>query len=185
MTISTKALKKEFQTRREKTFAKLYESTFPVVSKLVKRLGGTLEEAKDLFQDAMIIFYEKIVHQEVNIKVSPQAYLVGIAKKLWLKKYQRQQYIPLNDIEQSISIPPDFYEPVNRNEKRLLTYLQKAGQKCVELLQAFYYFKWPMKEIANNFNYANVRSATVQKYKCLEKVRKTIKDKSLEYEGAI
>jgi len=46
----------------------------------------------------------------------------------------------------------------------------------MDLLQAFYYFKTPMREIAEEFGYRSERSATVQKYKCLEKVRDTVKN---------
>jgi hypothetical protein len=52
----------------------------------------------------------------------------------------------------------------------------------MELLQAFYYDKLPMNTIAGLFGFGGERSATVQKYKCLEKVRDIVKDKSLTYE---
>jgi hypothetical protein len=42
-----------------------------------------------------------------------------------------------------------------------------------------------MKELADLFGYAGERSATVQKYKCIEKVRETVKEQSLAYEDFI
>jgi len=50
------------------------------------------------------------------------------------------------------------------------------------LLRAFYYDKLSMSKIANRFGFSSERSATVQKYKCLEKVRDLVKEKSLSYE---
>ena len=43
------------------------------------------------------------------------------------------------------------------------------------MLQAVYYFKYSMQELAEEFGFRSVRSATVQKYKCLEKVRNEVK----------
>jgi hypothetical protein len=42
-----------------------------------------------------------------------------------------------------------------------------------------------MKQIAGLFGYSGERSVTVQKYKCLEKVRDTIKQNALHYEDFI
>lgn len=39
-----------------------------------------------------------------------------------------------------------------------------------------------MEDLAGRFGYSIVRSATVQKYKCLKKVRDSIKEKSMSYE---
>jgi hypothetical protein len=39
-----------------------------------------------------------------------------------------------------------------------------------------------MKQIAQRFGLSGERSAAVQKHKCLEKVRNTVKEKALTYE---
>ena len=40
-------------------FAQLYEETFPKVAKFVANRGGTFDDAKDIFHDALVILYEK------------------------------------------------------------------------------------------------------------------------------
>jgi hypothetical protein len=50
----------------------------------------------------------------------------------------------------------------------------------MELLKSFYYDGLPMKEIAVNFKFSGERSATAQKFKCLEKVREAVKKQSLQ-----
>ncbi len=52
----------------------------------------------------------------------------------------------------------------------------------MELLKAFYYDDVPLKDLADSFGYSGVRSVTVQKHKCLEKVRESVKQKSLVYD---
>jgi DNA-directed RNA polymerase specialized sigma24 family protein len=155
----------------------LYLKGFPVVARYVARRGGTMDEAKDVFQDALIILYEK--HADgLTLNATQQAYLMGIAKHLWLRRFEaNNRYEPLTD--------QDIYEDDTLTElsgKRILNFLQTAGKRCLELLSSFYYEKQNMTEIAGQFGYSSTHSATVQKYKCLEKVRDTVKQKQLTYE---
>jgi hypothetical protein len=106
--------------------------------------------------------------------------VVGIAKHLWSKRFR----------EKNRSTPLDFLEAqklVSQNEaqaseEKLLQFLQSAGAKCMALLSAFYYEKLSLDELSAKFGFSGIRSATVQKFKCLEKVRTSIKEKSLQYE---
>jgi hypothetical protein len=76
---------------------------------------------------------------------------------------------------------PDHDEP-GVNSKRLLHILETTGLKCMNLLRSFYFEKTPVKEITRELGYRNEHSATVQKYKCLEKIRETVKSNSISYE---
>jgi RNA polymerase sigma factor (sigma-70 family) len=161
---------------REQWLMELYKSTFPTLAKYVARMGGSLDDAKDIFQDALVIYYEKTIDGNL-VAADGKAYLLGIAKHLWFKKFNQQSYtLPLDDAWEQAD---ESEEHINSN--RVLQFLQTAGKRCMELLSAFYYHKLPMKEVAEQFGYAGERSVTVQKYKCLEKVRETVKERSLSY----
>ena len=159
----------------------LYEAAFPGAARFVQKMGGDFEDAKDIFHDALIIFQERQNQPGFQLQQSANAYLLGIAKHLWLRKHHRQhKLVPLTDAEKEISLPEDFFP--NLHTQRLLQFLENAGQKCLDLLRAFYYQKTPVKQLAQNLGYANEHSVSVQKYKCLEKVRISIQQKSLRYE---
>lgn len=162
----------------------IYRETFPQVARVVQRLGGDLETAKDLFHDALVIYLEKRNNSSLDIQVSVKAYLVGITRILWMQKFRndcRQQ--PLDMLGDQPDTSADPYAPEADKTRSLRQYLQAAGKKCQQLLQAFYYEQRSMEEIAREFNYRTAHSATVQKYKCLEKVRETIKRSDI-YEEA-
>lgn len=166
---------------RETLFSTLYKKVFPVLARYVGRMGGSFEEAKDVFQDALIVYYEKIVaSNNAAIGRNGNAYLLGIAKHLWLQKYRNTSMnVSLDDIDHKI-LNED--QGSNLIAEKLMHYLEASGQKCMEILKAFYYDKLPVQQLARLFGYSSVRSATVQKYKCLEKVRDHVKQKSLTYE---
>ena len=165
---------------RKALFIHLYQRAFPLVAKYVSQMGGSFDEAKDVFQDALVIYYEKLATSGVVLEHSERSYILGIAKHLWAKKTRQvRRHSILDDSLAGIAV--EELTAVSSTEK-LLDLLYASGQKCMELLRAFYYDKQPMSKIAGLFGFSNVRSATVQKYKCLEKVRDTIKEKSLTYE---
>jgi DNA-directed RNA polymerase specialized sigma24 family protein len=169
---------------REQLFVTLYKKAFPAVAKYISKMGGSFDEAKDVFQDSLVIYYEKLVSASILLHTNEQAYLLGIAKHLWAKKFREDMhYTTLDTYKDDL----DFIEREESQPSpaKLLNYLETAGQKCMEILKAFYYDNLHVNEIAQLFGYSGIRSATVQKYKCMEKVRETIKEKSLAYEDFV
>jgi len=168
------------QAEREHFFIGLYECAFPQVATFIFKNGGTLEEARDVFQDSLLIYYEKTISQQLPELSNQKAYLLGIAKNLWYRKTGR------SPICQDLTEPTDYADQdalhCQNDPTDLLAFLEVAGQKCLEMLKSFYYERSSLQALAQSFGFASVRSATVQKYKCLEKVRDEVKQKSLTYE---
>lgn len=163
--------------QRRQVFMHLYKTAFPAVGRYVARSGGSFDEAKDVFQDALLIYFEQHIAGKKEVD-SPAAYLVGTAKNLWLKKHQ--QNCRLAPLDAAALLPKE--EEEHPADHKLLAFLQKAGKRCMDLLKSFYYDELPLGEIAESYGFSGVRSATVQKYKCLEKVRETVKQRSLTYD---
>ncbi|MFC4874933.1 RNA polymerase sigma factor [Negadavirga shengliensis] len=167
---------------RESFFLDMYRQSFPSVAGYVKKNGGTLEDAKDIFQDSLVIFYEKAVSPGFVLKKSEKAYLFGIAKHLWFnRRHEISHFQELEDHEDLISQDEANHGLGNK----IVELLEASGKKCMEMLKAFYYDHLSMEELSASFGYATTRSATVQKYKCLEKVRDKVKEKTLHYEDFI
>lgn len=157
-----------------------YIEAFPLFAAFVQRKGGDLEEAKEVFQEAIVLYYEKQISSDFCPEKTNRAYLLGIAKNRWFKySAKRNLYEGLSHIDMA-----DEKDPAPITQK-LLYYLKLTGEKCMDMLQAFYYEKLDMVQLAKRFGYKSERSATVQKYKCLEKVRDEVKRKSLCYEDFI
>jgi DNA-directed RNA polymerase specialized sigma24 family protein len=165
---------------RKSAFSRLYENAFPLVARFIRSRNGSFDDAKDIFHDALVIYYEKQVDDATHILISEEAYILGIAKHLWLRKNKAdRKLVGLDTIEASIQIPEDYFT-VNNNH--ILHFLARSGKKCLELLKSFYYDRNSTREIANTFGYKTLHTATVQKFKCLEKMRNEVKQKSISYE---
>jgi DNA-directed RNA polymerase specialized sigma24 family protein len=149
----------------------IYRDMFPAAARLVNRLGGTRDETKDVFHDALLIYLERSASGKLAIKTSVEAYVLGITKILWLRT--KENY--------TAPLPPEVEDllaeegTINEEEKNVLDYLVLAGEKCMQLLQAFYYGGSSLAEIAQQFGFSSIRSATVQKFKCVQKIRSEVK----------
>jgi RNA polymerase sigma factor (sigma-70 family) len=164
---------------RKEHIEQLYLQVFPVIAAFVRKMNGSLEEAKDIFQDALVIYYEKTLNGQFTPKLNEQAYLIGISRHLWFKNYRNSKQI--DSLENQLNY---FIEDENEPKiaDGLLKFVEQSGRKCMELLSSFYYEQLNMKEIALRFGFSGERSATVQKFKCLEKVRHTIRKRALSKE---
>ncbi len=163
---------------RQRQFISLYQHGFPPFARFVSRMGGNLEEAKDIFQDALLAWYEKSGSSKIMITKTETAYVLGIAKHLWIRRFNSslfQTQLEMHNFDEAIQEQP------NPSEQKLLHLLESAGRKCLELLKSFYYDKLGPADLATQYGFSGERSATAQKYKCLEKVRNEVKRKSLSY----
>lgn len=159
----------------------LYEKAFPNVAKFVSKMGGTLEDAKDIFHDAFVIYFEKQEQDVLEIDIAAEAYVLGIARHLWIRRFNFQKHnVRLDESEQRIQIPEDDNHV---STSRLLSLLETAGKKCLELLHAFYFDQSSVSQIKKMFGFTSEHSASVQKYKCIEKLRDTLHTKHLSHES--
>ena|SRR5690606_33626395 len=163
--------------KREEIWLILYEEVFPSVATFVAKNGGNLDEAKDVFQDALISFYERQSESEIS---DVNAYIYGASRFLWYKRFG--DINKFNHEEMASDIVVTAIDEPTPSEKTILVSLEFAGKKCLELLKSFYYDKLSMSAIATKFGFNSERSATVQKFKCLEKVREGVKQKNMIYE---
>jgi DNA-directed RNA polymerase specialized sigma24 family protein len=164
--------------KRQALFTQLYLDVFPMVAAFVSKRNGTLEDAQDVFQDALVVFYEKSNEAGFAAHTSREAYIMGIARHLWFRKFNAGIKLEGLDGIKDDAAPPG---EADINAGRVLQLLERTGEKCLNLLHAFYYGQLPLRQISKLLGYGSERSATVQKYKCLEKIRDTIKENSVGY----
>ncbi len=170
--------RQEQQLAREALFTQLYTEVFPTVAGYIAKKGGNLEQAKDLFQEALVIYYEQVELRSKSLEKNAKAYLIGVSRNLW---HQQATHGLNHESIDNLNNEPDVQISPMVSTKKLLKTLATTGRKCMDMLRAFYYEQIPLDQIAHQFGFGSVRSATVQKYKCLEKVRDEVKEKSLTY----
>lgn len=159
-------------------YKKLYEEYYPMVEKYVLQNSGTSADAKDIFQDTVIILHDKALHKTLAITASVKTYIYSIARNLWLKKLREKktkEIIDLDETEESIEQRIIDVEDKQGILQKLSKALHKMTGHCKMLLYSMFFRKKSLAAIAEEHNYKNIHTAQNQKYKCLEQARKEFK----------
>ena len=143
----------------------LYADAFPKVAAMVRRYGHDLETARDVFHDALLVLMER-----ENEPDSREAYVMGIARNLLRRGARRLPAAALSEqMGALVEAEPD------RPEAWRSSIWGYVKGRCLDVLKAFYDRGETMEHIAFTYGYASAHSATVQKYKCLERLREQLK----------
>jgi len=154
----------------------IYRDNFLAVKAFIVKNNGYEDDALDIFQEAMIVLFEKVKSGTFVLSCQLQTYLYSICRRLWLKKLQKfNRFSPgLETNEEIVAVEDEMEYHEKRNNDFLVmeSALQKIGEPCKSLLEAFYIGKRSMPEIAESFGYTNADNAKTQKYKCLVRLKK-------------
>ena len=154
----------------------IYGRHFGMVQSLIINNNGSSEDARDIFQEAMIVLYERARSAEFELHCQLKTYLYSVCRRLWLKRLaQSQRYIPqVTGMEETIPVEEEIelHEQKNLEFQMMEKALIGLGEPCKSLLEAFYIHRKNMSEIAGSFGYTNPENAKNQKYKCLIRLRK-------------
>lgn len=155
----------------------LYKNYFSMIKDFVTNNNGTYDEAKDVFQECIISLSEKLYKSEIILTCSLKTYFFSMCKFNWLNKLRdKKKYSTVNfdDFDIIEDVKNDSFEEIKFEKLNLVNEL---GEKCQEILKQFYYQKLSMQIIAENLKYTNAENVKVQKYKCIEQLKKKIKIK--------
>lgn len=159
-----------------KAIETIYKENFKMVQALIINNNGTYDDARDIFQEAMITLYDKAKSDSFVLTSQIKTYLYSVCRRLWLKRLQQMgKYIAQSDaLEETVAVEDDIelHEKKNADFAIMDRALNSLGEPCKSLLESFYLQKKGMTEIATDFGYTNADNAKTQKYKCLMRLKK-------------
>jgi RNA polymerase sigma factor (sigma-70 family) len=159
-----------------KVIETIYREHYNVVQALVVKNNGTAEDAKDVFQEAMIVLYEKAKSETFTLQCQLRTYIYSVCRRIWLKKliHQNRFMIAEDSMVELVSVDEEVEEQERLNVEfgMMEKAINSLGEPCKSLLEAFYLQKQNMQEIALSFGYTNSENAKNQKYKCLMRLKK-------------
>ena len=174
--INEQALLKGLAQNDSKAVEALYKSHFAMIQHFVLNNNGSFDDARDLFQEAMITLYEKVQSDSFVLSCQIKTYLFSICKNLWLKRLQQMSKYsaPLSTEEESIAVEADLeaFQKKDAAFSMMNRALNSLGEPCKSLLEGYYLNKKGMQELADDFGYTNADNAKNQKYKCLMRLKK-------------
>ena len=178
MTIDSneQALLKGLAGNDRKAIESIYRAHYSMIQTLIINNSGTSDDARDIFQEAIIVLYEKAKSGSFELHAQLKTYLYAVSRRLWLKKlaFNKRYSGDLANAPESMATDDDIelYEHRSQDFELMERALQHLGEPCKELLEEYYIRKKNMSEIAKEFGYTNAENAKNQKYKCLMRLKK-------------
>lgn len=169
----------------DKDYKTLSRELFRKLVIFVCRNSGTEEDAKDLTQDVIVLYYRKDVAEIKKAIENPSytpriitnetGYLYSMGKNLWYKELERRKISPQFSYDIEIDIFDKFAEEEDSYKAMLMkvvsTSLSKLGENCRTLLIMFYYDQISMQDIAEKMGFGSSRVAITTKSRCWQRLK--------------
>ncbi len=159
----------------DRTIRKIYTENFPAIKNLVLMGSGRVADAEDIFQEALIIIYNKIMKDELILTCAFKTYLYAICYKLWRQQYSKKG--------REVRLP-DYYELEDQDDANLAlvedkmymlyqVHFLQLSDECQQVLR-LYISKVPMEMIAKLMGYKSEKYAKVKKYICKLRLKENV-----------
>lgn len=170
----------ELRSGNGAALGRVYESHYPMVQRMVVANSGTEQEAKDVYQEAVIHFYERVQQADFELTCKVKTYIYAVSRRLWLKRlWEKKRYHgKIEETESFLSVDEEL-EDLERKEQhyeKMSVAIEQLGEPCRTLLEDFYMGNLTMEQISEKFGYTNADNAKNQKYKCLQRLKKIFFD---------
>jgi len=155
---------------------RLYITYFPMVLQLVLNNNGSEDDAKDVFQESVIVLYNKVKSGNFELNSKLKTFLYSVCRRLWLKRLNAQSRTVRNleDFSDFLPVEEDLekHEEKDRQYAMMEHALNQLGEPCKTIIEDYYIQNRSMQEICLKFGYTNADNAKTQKYKCLQRLKK-------------
>jgi RNA polymerase sigma factor (sigma-70 family) len=162
--------------RKEEIIKCVYKEFFPMIRQLIINNSGTDQDAEDIFQDALVIVYKRIIDDELILNSSFKTFFYSVCRNIWLQrlgkwKERNHEFV---DFESITAISEHTQEEIhsieNKKHKLYQIHFLNLSLDCQKVLQLFLR-KISLREIASIMGYKTEKYAKTRKYNCKEELK--------------
>ena len=149
----------------------LYQKYYRMMIKLVISNSGTEYEARDIYQEALIVLWQKAVSGNLVLTSKLSTYLYSICQNLWRKELDRKSRHSNETPDRTEYMEHDRDERV----RIIRDCIEQLGETCQKVLTYYYFDGMSMNDIAEKLNFSNTDTAKTKKYKCKKRLDQLVK----------
>jgi RNA polymerase sigma factor (sigma-70 family) len=152
----------------------LYDNYFQTVKNHVLGNSGSIEDVSDVFQDTIIVLYNQITEDKMNLTTDLKGYFFGIARNVWSAQLRKKQKTTELDIDL-----PDLEDAEEQSDPVLERVISRVFQKLKpdqQMVLNLFSEGLSYEEIAVKMNLKNEVYARRKKYLCKEILLELVKE---------
>ena len=162
-------------------FEQVYRNNFSMILKLVSDNNGSLNDARDVFQEAMFVLVKKIREPDFKLTGKLSTYLFAVARNIWFKRTRGTQgktnpTAPEKFAQMNLALPEDEQSESIEKEKKfnlLAEKMKELDPDCQRVLFLSIQKNFSQKEIADIMDYSP-SFVKVKKFRCLKYLREKV-----------
>lgn len=150
----------------------LYETALPQIVKFICSNNGDEDEAKDIFQDAVVSLFTTVKLGKFEQGKEVNGFLFFVSRNMWINRVKRKnrQY-DISKIHMPMSEENALAVIITKDKEDVIDkFMSMMGSKCKQLLKYVIYDNLSMKEIAKLMNFAGETVAKNAHYRCKQKM---------------
>ncbi|WP_103865389.1 RNA polymerase sigma factor [Aquimarina sp. I32.4] len=155
-------------TGNEIILTEFYKKNLPYIQQYILSNSGNKEDVEDVFQDALVLIYEKLKTDSLELQSSLRTYFYGVCKNIWRNRLRKNKRLIITDnlsedleiIDTTIIEDIEFKDREHVYRKHFL----KLSCSCRKVLSLLFEGK-SMKEIAHVTGYSEGYSRK-KKFEC-------------------
>lgn len=155
----------------------VYDTYYPMIESYIIHNQGSREQARDIFQEAMIVVYKKIRADQLELSCKFGTYLYAICKNMWIQ--ERKKYLlraeKLKHQTLEVNDPGPSDDPLLQEHLSQLfnTHFGDLSEDCQKIL-SMYFNHFSVEDIRAAMNYKDLHHTADRKYRCKKSLIKRI-----------
>jgi RNA polymerase sigma factor (sigma-70 family) len=157
----------------------LYKDPLRKIRKFILMNSGTLDDADDVFQDAVIVLFQYVKNGKYKEEYELDGFLFRVAKNAWIDiARKKQKIIKASFIGFDIGDESDYLKDLIRDEELNTFHMlfNKLEDNCKKILSFVVFDKKSMKEISELMGFKDENVAKNQHYRCKKYFTKIVSE---------
>jgi RNA polymerase sigma factor (sigma-70 family) len=156
----------------------VYKEYYPLIENYVHQHGGNTDQAKDLFQEGMIIIYKKVSAGNLKLFCKFSTFLYAVCKRIWIQE-RKKAMLRIYKMKESslVAEPSTTYGEETIDEVKLLfdKHFEQLSPDCQKILR-LHFNDCTNEEIRLAMGYNTVHHVVDRKYRCKKSLIDRIKN---------
>lgn len=172
---SDKEILKGLKKRNSKVVVYISREYLPFIALMIKRMGGSQQDAEDIFQEALMSVINKLDANKLRLSARFSTYLYAVCKNLRLcqiNENEREKEYLYNYLKDVYYPEPGQLQTKEKQEEKFRHYFRHLSNVCKKILE-LYIFKLTVKEIAKELGNTE-KYVRKRKYECKNRLAKLV-----------
>ena len=156
----------------------IYENYHKAIVYLVESQQGTKEDAHDVFQEGLVMMYQKVQQPDFKLTSSFLTYFHVVCRNIWLNKLRKKMKKQVTLDNKMLLMLEEEQTPMLEKSEEYFLYRKmflQLGKDCQKVLDLFLE-KVSMEEIMKQMGYGSISYTKKRKFLCKEKLVQSIRN---------